>query len=150
MDRVATDNFTGFTPESVQELAAERVLLRELHEKNCWERAADASWSALLPEGCVVRFKPEQSVWFVVRAFACAALLWPAVETAPKVWQEQLDITELTWKVCFDLAEWEELPIEYASPLHMAFQAFGQYAMLDTSVKARAQYLRVARHDSVR
>ena len=116
-------DFVGFTPQSFQELAAERVLLRALHENDSWDRVDDAFHASLLPEGKVVLHKALCTRSLVIKAYSVVVVLWPMVQIVPNAWQCSQDITELTWTVCFDIDEYLEVPMEYASPLHLALEA---------------------------
>ena len=116
--KVATDeSFVGYTPASEQELGAEVQLMRVLFTTGEWHEVDNAWQAGLLPEGQVVRRKSDALTGIVLRSYSVAALLWPAKQVAMRLWTADLEVQELRWVVCFDIATFEVIPCEWASPL---------------------------------
>ena len=59
--------FVGRTAATSQQLRAERHLLRNLFDNNCWHRADDAFNAGLLPERQLLLHAASNKYWFVVR-----------------------------------------------------------------------------------
>ena len=123
ISKVATDeSFVGQTPASDQELTAEVQLLRALFETQEWGDVDNAWQAGLLPEGEVVQRKKDSLTAIVLRSYSTAALLWPAKQVGLRVWAADLEVQELRWVVCFDVAVFEVIPCAWASPLHLALE----------------------------
>ena len=127
--------WSGRTPASLHEIAAEQVLLRQLHEKGEWDLVGNAWAAAAFTEGSLVRRKADKHTAFVVRRLSAAVLMWPAQCVEPRVWHESLAVERLDWQVVYDLGEWEEIPVELACPLHLFLEdcafAFTRHADAD-------------------
>ena len=120
---VATDeSFVGYTPASEQELGAEVQLMRVLFRTGEWHEVDNAWQAGLLPEGQVVRRKSDALTAIVLRSYSVVALLWPAKQVAMRLWTADLEVQELRWVVCFDIATFEVIPCEWASPLHLILE----------------------------
>ena len=120
LDRIKDEkNFKGFTPETEQHYVAELEFLKVLHERNLWERANSAYVTGLLPAGALVRFKETGEMLFVVKAYHCAALCWPAEEDGPSVWRKARGCQAAVWKTIFDADEVEVRLMEWRSPLRL-------------------------------
>ena len=123
ISKVATDeSFVGQTPASEQELTSEVQLLR-VHFRNAGMGDVDNAWQAgLLPEGEVVQRKKDSLTAIVLRSYSTAALFWPAKQVGLRVWTADLEVQELRWVVCFDVAVFEVIPCAWASPLHLVLK----------------------------
>jgi hypothetical protein len=115
------------TPESGQERYAELALMRELKLRNASHLADDADKAAMMPLGGLVNHKGEGRCYFVVRVYDAAVLLWPAQQEAVKLWVCDESVCRLEWRCVFDLNEWEDTPLHYASPLHVFIEDLGPY-----------------------
>ena len=122
IDGVRDESFVGKTPATAQALRAERHLLQDLFEKNCWHRVDDAFNSGLLPEGQLLHRTPSNTYWFVVKSYPAAALLWPAKNVEVGLWERDLTVHKLTWVVCYDISEYKEIPTAFVSPLSLFVQ----------------------------
>ncbi len=50
-------------------------------------------------------------MFIVERTYKVAAILWPMLETKPRLWVTQV--------VVFNINDWEALPCQYISPYHL-------------------------------
>jgi len=114
--------FTGFTPETEQELHAEAVLLRTLHSSDNWFEVGNAWQASLLPGGGLVRRKADNAYFFVERAYHAAAIVWPAKQLEIGIWERDPSVEELQWLVVFDIDAYEDVPLRWASPLALLLQ----------------------------
>ena len=120
MQRVKDEKkFTASTPESEQTLVAEPMLMRVMSEHAMWHRVNDAWVSGLLPKGGLIHVKSKNEYAFVLKAYECAALCWPAEQLTPNLRRKARDCTSLSWHVIFDLDDVEVLPTQYLSPVHL-------------------------------
>jgi len=108
-----------YTPLSEQELAADRELLVELHARRAPHLAEQAWKASLLPCGHLIRRKPDGYVGFVLRAYKRACLMWPAVSNRLNMWEMRPDVETLDFMFVFDFADFEEIPLDIWSPVHM-------------------------------
>lgn len=113
--------FQTYTAATIQDRFAELGLMRTLKSINNPLLAADACQAGWMPAGCLVRRRAieESPAFYVVKALRAAFLAWPARSLAVNCWAPDLSITELQWECVFKVEEWEEVPLEFASPLHM-------------------------------
>ncbi|MCP4242916.1 MAG: hypothetical protein GY772_20375 [bacterium] len=111
------------TPASEQELYAELALMRSMAEKKTWHRVDDAWRASLLPRGGLVRRKADGWTFFVIRNYSVACVAWQAEEAALGLWRHATSASSLTWVTVLDLSDFEEIPVEYASPLHLFLEA---------------------------
>ena len=111
-------HFVTFTPESEQSLVAELRFIRLLRAGRLWIKASDAWVTALLPKGALIRVKKTGEFAFVLKAYDCASLCWPATMVAPSVWEKSLTMQTLRWETIFNDSEVEVLPTAYRSPTH--------------------------------
>ncbi|CAK0851988.1 unnamed protein product [Prorocentrum cordatum] len=100
------------------------AFLRVLHENNWWHKANDAWICGLLPQGGLVRFKATGEMMFIVKAYSCAALCWPAEEESPGMWRKAKDCASLVWKVVFGEDEVEIFPCSWKSPIRLFTEDF--------------------------
>lgn len=120
--------FTGFTPKSEQELVAEAFLLEELSERNVWDKADDAWQAGLFSENQLYRRKRDsRDVFYVCKTYQAALVTWPAVKGGMNIWEPNQDVEELVWRVIFNHEDYEEIPTEYVSPLHVHLQVLSFY-----------------------
>ena len=110
--------FVSFTPESEQSLVAELRFVRLLMAARFWHKASDAWVTALLPKGGLIRVKKTGEFAFVLKAYDCASLCWPATMVAPNVWEKSDTMQTLRWETIFNDSEVEVLPTAYRSPTH--------------------------------
>ena len=116
---IRAESFRGPTPETEQSLMAELQYLRALHEGDKWARANEATVTGLLPQNAIVRFRDTGETVFIVKAWLCAALCWPAREIGPGVWIRDEEATSLVWKTIFALDEVKVHWSDWKSPLRM-------------------------------
>ena len=125
MQRIKDEKkFTAFTPESEQALVAELQLMRTMHEHNLWHRVNDAWVTGLLPKGGLIHIKSKAVYVFVLKAYDCAALCWPAEQLSPNLWRKARDFGSLQWHTVFDLDDVEVLLVKYLSPVHLFSKDF--------------------------
>jgi len=125
LEKVQNENeFTGYTPKSMQELAAERILLRDMHETGSWHLVDDARQASLLPVGYLVRHVLSDTHFFVMKTYASAAVLWLAKRLEIGLWEPDLSVDKLEWRTCFDVNDYEEMPIITPCPLRMFIEDF--------------------------
>ena len=116
---IRAESFRGPTPETEQSLMAELQYLRALHEAYNGARANEATITGLLPQNAIVRFRDTGETVFIVKAWLCAALCWPAREIGPGVWVRDADARGLVWKTIFALEDVVVHWTEWKSPLRM-------------------------------
>ena len=120
MQRIKDEKkFVGFTPESEQALVAELILMRTLHADGLWHRVNDVWVTGLLPKGALVFIKSKNLYVFVLKAYDCAALCWPAEQPSPNLWRKASNCQSLSWHSIFDLDDVEVLPTKFVSPVHL-------------------------------
>jgi hypothetical protein len=124
ISKVTAKEYSAYTPASQQQRFAERWLLRELYLKNDWTKVADAWNSGLIPQGKLIRDIGTKEVFFVMKTYAVAVVLWPASQLEMNLFEPDLTIKQLVKRCIFDLSEWEELPFQYASPWGCYLQEF--------------------------
>ncbi len=111
--------WSTYNPGSGQHMYAELFLMRNMNENDLWHRVDDAWHAAFLPQGGLVRRRSSDEAFFVVRAYEVACVVWPAEQAPPSLWKHKSSASSLTWIAVFDLEDLEEIPVEWASPLHM-------------------------------
>jgi len=122
IDKVRTDKeFVGRTPKTSQDIRAEGILLRDMHEHGRWHQVDDACNAGLLPEGGLVVSALGQAS-FVVKAYPAAALLWPATQLEIGMWDYDMEVTELVWATCYNINDFKQIPLVSCSPLRLFVQ----------------------------
>ena len=106
------------TPQSMQERYAEFALMRELRKHHTWHLADDAWKASLMPEHALVTYISTGESFFVIRACSAAVLLWRALQAAVNLWEPDPAASSLEWRCVLALEDWQDIPINYVSPLH--------------------------------
>ena len=117
-------DFLTYTARSEQELFAEMHLMCEVHRRRLPHIAEDAWRSAFLTKSSLLFEKSTEEYYFVVRAFRCAVLLWPAVRREINIFSRDETASSLAWRACFDFDEWEVMEIKVQSPLSMMLEDY--------------------------
>jgi hypothetical protein len=124
ISKVTADDYSAYTPASQQQRFAERWLLRDLYLTSEWIKVADAWNAGLIPPGKLIRNIVTREVFLVMKVYAVAVVLWPAVQLQLNLFQPDLSINQLAKRCIYDLSEWEELPFIYSSPWSCYLQDF--------------------------
>lgn len=118
-------DWTVHTPDSQQRLYAEAKVMRHLAEFSLWHLASEAWRAGLLPEGEIVVSESSGDAMFVVKTLDCAFIAWPAEQLAPGVWVRMKGVRKLSWRFCFDEADYKVLPSMDCSPLRLHLEGCG-------------------------
>jgi hypothetical protein len=119
---MSCDGFASRTPETRQQVIAEQELMAHLEEHKLWARASDVWRCGLLPEGALLRHNATNAFFFVVKRYAVAMLTWPATRSAVNLWSFDQSASSLLWRFCFAFDEYDEVPLEYTSPLRLRLE----------------------------
>jgi len=95
-------NWLTFNPESHQNLIAETMRLRHLHQSGQCELTSEAWRVRLVPHGQFIVDETEEQVHYVPKSYDCGFVGWPARQIRPDCWSPDADCKALVWKFCTD------------------------------------------------
>ena len=101
--RVATPTWHTHTPASEQERFADLAVLVDLHDRGSFAMAAETWKSALVPEHEFVSY--EGVLYFCVRKYARAALVWPAKRVHGCLVELDMSVSKLQFLVVYCLTD---------------------------------------------
>ncbi len=77
-----------------------------------------------------MRRKADGWTFFAIRNYSVACVAWAAEEVAIGLWRHATSASSLTWVTVLDLSDFEEIPVEYTSPLHLFLEDEQNNALL--------------------